>query len=239
MRPYSAQPLGRRLEGSQHRRASTPPAPTPRSGKSGKDLEQLIQRLDSEFQLGLKIRDETWSPAKSDRSLPDQVHGSIKALYWSAYPVLTRVVDEFKHQVDVAPTSPSKAKLTLLHKLLRKETPSPGFRRQPRTNSVPSVPSISSSSHGEARTKLRSSLCKYAHLLPLKPHPCLSFTRSRLRSLLVAVYVVPTLKLLFSLCVVLTRPQSESIDSSVPARSRDGFGLCICITDPPRNTNGQ
>lgn len=169
MRPCSSAPVSRRTEAPtsyepQRTRASTPSASTPRSAagghpKSGQDLADTIKRIESRFHLGLRIRDETWSPAKSDGSLGDRVQGSIKTLYWSAYPTLNRVVDDFQHKLDTFPRLASRERLDLFHQLLRQETP--------KRRDTPSRPAagnrpiyIPIPARDQAPKTLRSSLCK-------------------------------------------------------------------------------
>jgi len=135
-------------------RATTPGSQ--HAGRNGKDLDRLLKDLDSTCQLGLKFRDSTWSPARSDKSsLSEQVQGKIKRLYFSSAPALHRVLDEFKGQLADHPRSASGDRLQSLLVLLDKETGSP-FPGRPASGA-------SHAPRDNPHKTLRSPLCKCRH----------------------------------------------------------------------------
>ena len=130
-------------------RGSTPGSQRSGSGRNGRALERLLRELENDYRLGLKIRDDTWSPASSDRSISEQVQGRIKRLYYSNEPALHKVLHAFREQLAAGPLLSSRDRLSLLQRLLHNETGSPIPRRP--------APGVDIDPH----KTLRSPLCKY------------------------------------------------------------------------------
>ncbi|KAF2203470.1 hypothetical protein GQ43DRAFT_498971 [Delitschia confertaspora ATCC 74209] len=136
------------------RAASSRATPPPPEQRSGRQLEQIIQDLQSNYHLSLTLRDHTWSPAKSDKSVSEQVHGDIKRLFWSAYPVLQRVLGDFEEQASQSPRARPQELLHILHRLLRSETGSLTPQRITPRFQTPIE-------------RVQSPACKHGHGIPL------------------------------------------------------------------------
>lgn len=115
---------------------------TPQHPRTGDTLNEIIRQLECEFNLGLEVRSETWSPLKNDSSLANKIQGKIKRLYFSSEPALQQILDDFKAK---AGNVVRGKRLELLHQLLRAQTSSP------RSPNVPGSRSLRDESHKSLR----------------------------------------------------------------------------------------
>ncbi|KAF1950050.1 hypothetical protein CC80DRAFT_598473 [Byssothecium circinans] len=113
-----------RFQPGNRGQSAGPPAPqapapdTPRKKKDGAGLNSLIRSLESEWQLGLQVRDNTWSPSKSSDSLHEKVNSHLKRLYYCAGPELENALAAFRV---IAPALGPKERLNLLHSALKSQ----------------------------------------------------------------------------------------------------------------------
>ncbi|KAF2874093.1 RNA dependent RNA polymerase-domain-containing protein [Massariosphaeria phaeospora] len=92
---------------------------TPRHLRTGDGLNSLIRSLESDWKLGLKVRDHTWSPSTSTGRLEDKVFGLIKRLHYSHATALERALSDFRR---LAPTWENGERLRLLQSTLKAAT---------------------------------------------------------------------------------------------------------------------
>ena len=106
---------------------------TPHHPRPGAALNDLIHTLEAQWQLGLKIREPTWSPVKGRKDIADKVYGQIQHLFYSAKPALNSVLQNFH----VAPGLAHDSRLQLLHGLLKAKAPSPSSSAATPLNEAP------------------------------------------------------------------------------------------------------
>lgn len=123
------------LRGSRGQSAGLVPPDTPR--KDGTKFVELIRSLEKQWHLGLRVRDESWSPHKSTNQLSDKVYAQLKRYYYKGE--FDQVIERFAFHAK----APSKwdtqavriARLTLLNETIKEfgrdpsGTPGSGARR--------------------------------------------------------------------------------------------------------------
>ena len=105
-----------------NRGQSVDPAPpeTPRK-KNSTEFNKLIRSLEEQWQLGLKVRNENWSPHKSTNQLSDKVYGQLKRYYYKGK--FHEVVGHFSLHAKVPSDLDTRAarisRLTLLNETIK------------------------------------------------------------------------------------------------------------------------
>lgn len=123
--------------------------------RTGDSLNELIRSLEAECQLGLQVRDSTWSPSKRAGSLEDKVQGQIKRCYFSSEPALRQTLQKFKADAERLPEQ--EERLKLLHLLLRSQTSTPQSSRVLRSQTP----------REDSHKSLRDQGCKFTFLVPI------------------------------------------------------------------------
>lgn len=92
---------------------------TPR--KNANECNVLIRSLERQWQLGLTIRDENWSPHKSTDQLSDKVYAQLKRYYWKDqfWQAVGRFSLHAKQPADADTHAARFAGLTLLHETIK------------------------------------------------------------------------------------------------------------------------
>lgn len=100
--------------------AAVPPTPKTPRDKSGAIINGLVEELNRTWQLGLKARDDTWSPSKVSNTLESKIPGQLKRLWFYSIEDLDEALRQFQLQ---APRSTYDKRLELLHGILKSWTP--------------------------------------------------------------------------------------------------------------------
>lgn len=79
-------------------------------------IDERIRSLEAEWRLGLKVRDENWSPGgvlPDDQ--PDKIYGMVQRLFWYTETALDEAIGSFR---ELAPVFPHEERLSLLSRVL-------------------------------------------------------------------------------------------------------------------------
>jgi hypothetical protein len=115
-----AMPNSRSFPPPGNRRQSAGPAPPTTPRKNGADLSAQIHSFEQQWQLGLRVRDENWSPLKITKDLPDKIYEHLKRLYWKGdfHEAIGRFALQAK-PLSAADTQAARdQQLTLLHRIV-------------------------------------------------------------------------------------------------------------------------
>ena len=143
---------------------------TPHHARRGRAIDELICEIEAEWQLGLEVRREPWSPRHiSTNNQADKVYGLVKQLYYSSNSALSQAIDTFK---ELAPTFPRQDRLTLLLRTLRSKT---------NTQERDSLSKVGTPRHGPPKHSSPALFGKYAKghapdlaILSLSAYACFS-----------------------------------------------------------------
>ncbi|KAL5117989.1 hypothetical protein ACEQ8H_004134 [Pleosporales sp. CAS-2024a] len=134
-------------------KASLPPT-TPRHHKpltkNGATLDRLINDLEQEWQIGLKVRAPYWSPRHTPRTTADRIYGLVKQLLFTDGP-LEAALDTFREK---APAYAHDKRLDLLLEILKIKAQSTPLRNGTPQRGPPETPEsvqISRQSAGSRR----------------------------------------------------------------------------------------
>jgi hypothetical protein len=109
------------------------PPDTPRHAKTGVGFDDLVRSLEQRYRLGLKVRDNLWSPQKV-KSAEDKVVGQIKHLFYTSRPALEEALKSFQ---DIENGFPPDERLKTLKGILKSKTQSPMSRAGTPLNEPP------------------------------------------------------------------------------------------------------
>ncbi|KAF2715699.1 hypothetical protein K504DRAFT_529828 [Pleomassaria siparia CBS 279.74] len=108
---------------------------TPHRVGAADPINDIIRSLENSWRLGLRIRDQYWSPSAGPKSTPDIIYGRIKFLYYHDQSTLNQRLEDFKR---IAPKTARDGQLDLLLTLLPLPTGTPkSSARDARTQSPP------------------------------------------------------------------------------------------------------
>ena len=87
--------------------------PVTPSGKSHREIDQIVRKLAAEHDLPLPERHKRWSPSKSRASAPETCYSCVKYLYFAGKPALYRAIAEFKESIHIADDQEQRLKKLL------------------------------------------------------------------------------------------------------------------------------
>ena len=73
--------------------------PVTPSGRSHKEIDRIVRKLASDYNISLPERHDSWSPSKARLNDPERCYSCIKYLYFGDRDALHRALDEFRQTV--------------------------------------------------------------------------------------------------------------------------------------------